>query len=46
MLCFYHFGWDLLDAAREAGFSKAEMVLPWAPAYGLFGNLWTLVARR
>ena len=46
VLCFYHFGWDLLDAAREAGFSTAEMVLPWAPAYGLFSNLWTLVARR
>jgi SAM-dependent methyltransferase len=46
VLCFYHFGWDLTDAAREAGFASAAMVLPWAPAYGLFSNLWTLVARR
>ena len=46
VLCWYHFGWDLLDAAREAGFSKAEMVVPWAPAWGLFSNLWTLLARR
>ena len=46
ILCFYHFGWDLLDHARNAGFSKAYMVLPWAPSLGLVDNLWTLVAFR
>lgn len=46
ILCFYHFGWDLLDHAREAGFSKAYMTLPWAPSLGLVDNLWTLVAFR
>lgn len=46
ILCFYHFGWDLLDHARNAGFSKAYMALPWAPSLGLVDNLWTLVAFR
>lgn len=46
ILCFYHFGWDLLDATREAGFSEACMVSPWAPGMGLMGRLWTLIAIR
>ncbi|MEO6365894.1 MAG: class I SAM-dependent methyltransferase [Luteimonas sp.] len=46
VLCFYHFGWDVLDAVREAGFSDARMVMPWAPGAGLEYGLWTLVARR
>lgn len=46
ILCFYHFGWDLLDHARSAGFSRAEMRQPWAPSLGYCGGLWTLVAER
>lgn len=46
ILCFYHFGWDLLDDARAAGFSEAEMVQLWAPGLGYCGALWTLVATR
>lgn len=46
ILCFYHFGWDLLDAAREAGFSEVGMTLPWAPSLGLMDHLWTLTAIR
>jgi len=45
VLCFYHFGWDLLDAARAAGFRQARWVRTWSPREGLFG-LWTLVATR
>lgn len=45
VLCFYHFGWDLLDAARAAGFRRAQWVRTWSPREGLFG-LWTLVATR
>ena len=45
VLCYYHFGWDLLDAARAAGFSDAAWCRSWAPGQGLFG-LWTLRARR
>lgn len=46
ILCFYHFGWDLTDAARAAGFRDARMRLPWAPGLGYCDALWTLVATR
>ena len=46
ILCFYHFGWDLADHARAAGFADARMVLPWSPGLGYCGELWTLVAIR
>ena len=45
VLCFYHFGWDLLDACRAAGFSRASWVRTWSPREAMFG-LWTLVATR
>ncbi len=45
VLCFYHFGWDLLDAVRDAGFREAQWVRTWSPREGLF-SLWTLVATR
>lgn len=45
VLCFHHFGWDLLDACVAAGFTRAHWVRTWSPREGLFG-LWTLVARR
>lgn len=45
VLCFHHFGWDLLQACQAAGFRRAQWVRTWSPREGLFG-LWTLVARR
>lgn len=45
VLCFYHFGWDLLDAVRGAGFARAVWHRTWSAREGLF-NLWTLVAHR
>jgi SAM-dependent methyltransferase len=45
VLCFYHFGWDLLATAREAGFAKAEWHRTWAPEHGLFG-MWTMLATK
>lgn len=45
VLCFYHFGWDLLEACRAAGFREAHWNHTWLPNQGLFG-LWTLVAVR
>lgn len=45
VLCFYHFGWDLLAACRAAGFREARWHQAWRPDQGLFG-LWTLVALR
>lgn len=46
VLCFYHFGWDVLDDVRAAGFSSAAMVMPWAPEQGLLYGHWTLSAVR
>jgi predicted metalloprotease with PDZ domain len=45
VLCYYHFGWDLLDQARAAGFAQARWVRTWSPREALFG-LWTLHAAR
>lgn len=38
ILCFYHFGWDLLDDFRNAGFSNAYVVLATSKEFGNFGN--------
>ena len=45
VLCYYHFGWDLLDALRTVGFRDAQWHRVWSAREGLFG-LWTLVASR
>jgi len=46
VLCFHHFGWDLLDAVRSAGFADAGMVDCWAPHLGFMGFTGLLIARR
>lgn len=46
VLCFHHFGWDILDVFGEAGFRDARMAMPCSPQHGLFYGLWTLVATR
>jgi SAM-dependent methyltransferase len=46
VLCFHHFGWDVLDRVRAAGFSHAQMIMPFAPSEGLPYGLWTLLASR
>lgn len=37
VLCFQHFGWDLLDRLREAGFDQASAHPYWGPWQGHFG---------
>lgn len=46
VLCFHHFGWDLLAAMREAGFSRVEAVRVRDPARGWPEPLWLLRAWR
>jgi SAM-dependent methyltransferase len=46
VLCFHHFGWDLLPAMRDAGFQGAEAVRVLDPAQGLPEPLWVLRATR
>ena len=46
VLCFHHFGWDVLGLARRVGFKSAEMVMPWAPEQGLLYGNWMFVASK
>lgn len=46
VLCWYHFGWDIIAACRQNGFCSAQMVMPWNPAKGFHYGLWTLIARK
>ncbi len=44
VLCFYHFGWDLLDSLRDAGFARAEVVFSWDPQFGYLSEQMAFVA--
>ena len=44
ILCFYHFGWDLLDTVRAAGFSSANWIRLWSPQHALLG-IWIMRAQ-
>lgn len=37
-LCFTHFGWEMLDQVRSAGFSDAYAVMFWSAAFGYLGG--------
>lgn len=46
-LCFYHFGWDLLDELRNIGFSDVSARLFWSLEFGyLGGEQMILLARK
>jgi SAM-dependent methyltransferase len=36
-LCFYHFGWDMLDSLREIGFQTAEAIVYYSEELGYVG---------
>lgn len=38
ILAFYHFGWQLLDEMKDAGFSRAEIGVLYEPFAGFVGN--------
>jgi hypothetical protein len=44
VLCFYHFGWDLLDHLRAAGFADPRLELYWSVEYGYLGGWQFLIA--
>jgi SAM-dependent methyltransferase len=44
VLCFHNFGWDILNTLRSVGFASAEVVNGFAPSFGLFGGMLTIVA--
>ena len=37
-LCFYHFGWDILDKMKSVGFADINAILYWSVEYGYLGN--------
>ncbi|CAN5907666.1 hypothetical protein BH23PLA1_BH23PLA1_43660 [soil metagenome] len=46
-LCFYHFGWEMLEDLHKAGFQEAQVVQIWWPPCGYLGDdLLLFVARR
>jgi Methyltransferase domain len=45
-LCFYHFGWDLLDTFQQCGFQDAFVVSGWSYLLGNLGNLSAFVALK
>lgn len=46
VLCYHHFGWGLLDAMRDAGFSDAQACRVQDLERGLPQGLWVLRATR
>lgn len=46
VLCFYHFGWDLLDALRSAGFRSVALLDAWGDETAVFGDQNAIVATR
>jgi hypothetical protein len=46
VLCYHHFGWDLLDAMRDAGCSDAQACRVQDLERGLPQGLWVLRATR
>ncbi|NBC49490.1 MAG: methyltransferase domain-containing protein [Gammaproteobacteria bacterium] len=45
-LCFYHFGWDLLDTCRAVGFRDAYVVALWSREFGYLGSEQLLFVAR
>ena len=43
ILCFYHFGWQILDDLAAAGFLFPRIVLNWSLDYGYLGNEQVLI---
>lgn len=46
ILCWNHFGWDVLEVARKAGFSSVKMTMPLPEDSAAWYGLWTLIAVR
>jgi SAM-dependent methyltransferase len=46
VLCYYHFGWQLLDDLRQAGFADAWLDLYWSADYANLGSPQVFVMAR
>jgi len=38
ILCFYHFGWEILNDLKNAGFNDAKALLYWSEKFGYLGG--------
>ena len=45
-LCFYHFGWDLLDQLAEVGLEDTSISMFWEPRYGYLGGYQFIITAR
>ncbi len=46
VLCFYHFGWDLLDVLRSIGFRSVAVLDAWGADAAVFGDQLAIVATK
>lgn len=46
ILCYQHFGWDVLDGLHEAGFREAQVWQTWSLEHGLLGIPQRVVVAR
>jgi SAM-dependent methyltransferase len=46
ILCFHHFGWDLLDGLRSSGFAETAALLYWSAELGYLGTEQVLFLAR
>jgi len=46
VLCFYHFGWDLLDQLRTIGFRSVALLDVWGRETAIFGDQNAIVATK
>lgn len=45
-LCFYHFGWNFVDALTDAGFEDAGLSMFWDPRLGYLGGYQFIITAR
>lgn len=43
-LCFYEFGWELLDVLREVGFKKVNAIIYWSTKHAYLGGEQLLIS--
>ena len=46
VLCYYHFGWDLLEALRVVGFRSVALLDAWGLETAVFGDQCAIVATK
>lgn len=43
ILCFYHYGWDVLETLQEVGFANSSVKLYWSRDFGYLGGYQVLI---